>query len=66
MRDIYGPDVIDLPKVSIYEPHAIREHGDFFEFEYRQPFRPNGGGYIKTFRVNKQTGDVTYSDVVGR
>jgi hypothetical protein len=33
--------------------------GNYYVFEFRKPFLPIGGGYIKTFHVNKRTGRVT-------
>jgi len=31
----------------------------YYVIEFRKPFCPAGGGYIKTFNVNKRTGEVT-------
>ena len=60
---MYGKDKPQPPLASAEKPHAVVEkvgkEESYFTFEFRKPFGPAGGGYIKTFHVNKRTGVVT-------
>jgi hypothetical protein len=44
---------------SADKPHSVVEKGEYYVFEFRKPFGPAGGGYIKMFHVHKLTGKVT-------
>ena len=56
---LYGKDKPHPPLASGEEPHSVVEKGEYYVFEFRKPFGPAGGGYIKTFHVHKPTGKVT-------
>lgn len=61
--ELYGPDQPQPALASEQEPYSVIEDmadGEpFYAFEFRKPFGLAGGGYIKTFHVNRRTGEVT-------
>jgi hypothetical protein len=63
---IYGKDKPLPPLASREKPHSVIEKSygsdEYYVFEFRKPFRPNGGGYVKGFGVNKRTGKVGKTD----
>ncbi|MCP4261527.1 MAG: hypothetical protein GY774_29095 [Planctomycetes bacterium] len=60
---MYGKDKPQPPLASEEKPHSVVEKvvkkQTFYVFDFRKPFGPAGGGYIKIFHVNKRTGEVT-------
>ncbi len=60
---MYGKDKPQPPLASAENPHSMVEKAvkeeTYFVFDFRKPFGPAGGGYIKIFQVNKRTGEVT-------
>ncbi len=60
---MYGKDKPQPPLASEEKPHSVVEKvvkkETFYVFDFRKPFGPAGGGYIKIFHVNKRTGEVT-------
>jgi len=60
---MYGKDKPHPPLASAEKPHSVIEkeakEETYYVFEFRKPFGPAGGGYIKTFHVNRRTGRVT-------
>ena len=60
---MYGKDKPQPPLASAEKPHSVIEKvakvEPYYFLEFRKPFGPAGGGYIKTFHVNKRTGRVT-------
>jgi hypothetical protein len=60
---MYGKDKPHPPLASAEKPHSVVEKvakkENYYVFEFRKPFGPAGGGYIKTFYVNRRTGRVT-------
>jgi hypothetical protein len=59
LREKYGPDVdIRALASSREKPHSVKETANRYKFVFRKPLEPRGGGYIKTFWVNKTTGQV--------
>ncbi len=60
---MYGKDKPHPPLASAEKPHSVVEkvvkEETYYVFEFRKPFLPIGGGYIKTFHVNRRTGRVT-------
>ena len=61
--EMYGKDKPQPPLASTEKPHSVVEkvvkEEPYYFLEFRKPFGPAGGGYIKTFHVNKRTGEVT-------
>ena len=60
---MYGLDKPQPPLASAEDPHSVvekvvKEEG-YYVFDFRKPFGPASGGYIKIFQVNKRTGEVT-------
>jgi len=60
---MYGKDQPQPPLASAEKPHSVVEkvvkEETYYVFDFRKPFAPIGGGYIKIFHVNKRTGEVT-------
>ncbi len=60
---MYGKGKPHPPLASAEKPHSVVEkvfkEETYYVFDFRKPFGPAGGGYIKTFHVNKRTGKVT-------
>jgi hypothetical protein len=60
---MYGKDKPHPPLASAEKPHSVVEkmfkEETYYVFEFRKPFGPAGGGYIKIFHVNRRTGKVT-------
>ncbi|MCP4262530.1 MAG: hypothetical protein GY774_34260 [Planctomycetes bacterium] len=60
---MYGKDRPQPPLASKEKPHSVIEkvfkEETYYVFDFRKPFGPAGGGYIKIFHVNKRTGEVT-------
>lgn len=56
---LYGKDKPHPPLVSAEKPFSIVEKQEYYVFEFRKPFGPAGGGYIKTFYVQRATGEVS-------
>jgi hypothetical protein len=60
---MYGKDKPQPPLASTEKPHSVVEkvvkEETYYVFDFRKPFGPAGGGYIKIFHVNKRTGEVT-------
>jgi hypothetical protein len=60
---MYGKDKPQPPLASAEKPHSVVEKAveeeTYYVFDFRKPFGPAGGGYIKIFHVNKRTGEVT-------
>ncbi len=61
LREIYGRDDYLPPLASKEPPYSVIETKDSYSFEFRKPFMPFGGGYIKGFAVSKHSGEVTRS-----
>ncbi len=57
--ELYGPGAQHPPLASAGAPYSVVEQADFFVLEFRSPFEPQGGGYVKSFRVDRRTGQVT-------
>jgi len=57
--EMYGKERPHPPLASVDKPHSVVEKGEYYVFEFRKPFGPAGGGYIKMFHVHKFTGRVT-------
>ncbi len=57
--EMYGKEGPHPPLASADKPHSVVEKGEYYVFEFRKPFGPAGGGYIKMFHVHKLTGKVT-------
>jgi hypothetical protein len=57
-RQMYGRDTVLPPPASAGKPYMLEETRDYFRIEYRKPFLPNGGGYVKRFVVYRKTGVV--------
>lgn len=58
-REMYGRDTDLPPLASDGKPYMVEETHDYFRIEYRKPFLPQGGGYVKRFVVYRDTGVVT-------
>ena len=60
---MYGKDKPQPPLASAEKSHSVVEkvvkEETYYVFDFRKPFGPAGGGYIKIFHVNKRTGEVT-------
>lgn len=60
---MYGKDKPQPPLASAEKPHSVVEkvvnEETYYVFDFRKPFGPAGGGYIKIFHINKRTGEVT-------
>ncbi len=60
---MYGKDKPHPPLASAEKPYSVVEkvvkEENYYVFEFRKPFGLAGGGYIKTFHVNRRTGKVT-------
>ena len=60
---MYGKDKLQPPLASAEKPHSVVEkvvkEEAYYVFDFRKPFGPVGGGYIKIFHVNRRTGEVT-------
>jgi hypothetical protein len=67
---IYGADKPHPPLATASKPNSTAEKEykghPYYEIIYSKPFLPVGGGYVKTFRVFKRTGQVTRSFQLGR
>ena len=61
--EMYGKDKPQPPLASAEEPDSVVEkvlkEEPYYFLEFRKPFLPIGGGYVKTFHVNRCTGVVT-------
>jgi len=55
---LYGKGKPHPPLASAEEPFSIVKKREYYVFEFRKPFGPAGGGYIKTFYVHRVTGEV--------
>jgi len=47
------------PLASAEKPFSVVEEREYYVFEFRKPFGPSGGGYVKTFHVHRATGKVS-------
>lgn len=56
---LYGKGKPHPPLASAEKPFSIVEKQEYYVFEFRKPFGPAGGGYVKTFYVHKATGEVS-------
>jgi hypothetical protein len=60
---MYGKGQPQPPLASAEKSHSVVEkvvkEETYYVFDFRKPFAPIGGGYIKIFHVNKRTGEVT-------
>ncbi len=57
--ELYGAGAQHPLLASSEEPFAVVEEEGWYVLEFRRPFAPQGGGYIKAFRVEKVSGRVT-------
>ncbi len=57
--EMYAKEGPHPPLASVDKPHSVVEKGEYYVFDFRKPFGPAGGGYIKMFQVHKFAGKVT-------
>jgi hypothetical protein len=61
--EMYGKDKPQPPLASIEKPYSVVDmvvkEEPYYFLEFRKLFLPIGGGYVKTFHVNRRTGVVT-------
>ncbi len=56
---LYGKGKPHPPLASAEKPFSVIEKREYYVFEFRKPFGPSGGGYVKTFHVHRATGKVS-------